>query len=604
MLKPPRNPWHRSVARPVAIAALVALGGCAPLQPKPEAPSSAEPAPATTAPATPAPRQALPRPSRLPAPATEADLPRQDLTETVLYEFLLAEIAGQRGNIGLAAQAYADLARRTRDPRVARRATEIAVYARMNNAAIDAARVWHETDPRSQQALQSLAGLLVNAGRFDDALPYLRAMLSAQGGNPAEAFMQLNRTLANTQDKSSALSMVQRLAEDHPKLPQARYAIAQAAANAGNGDLALEEIRRAQSLGADWEAAVLFEAQLLQATSNLKALERLAAHLARFPKSRDVRLNYARALVAEKRFGEARTEFQRLTADNPENTEVVFAVALLSLQLNEFALAESNFKRLLALNYRDKESIRLYLGQIAEEQKNFPEALRWYGEVGAGDQFLQAQIRTAQVISKQGRLDEARAHLQGVDATSNAQRVQLVLAEAQMLREAGKPREAFDVVSRAMAEHQDHPDLLYDYAMLAEKIDRIDLLESSLRKLIGLRPDHAHAYNALGYSLADRNLRLTEARELIEKALKIAPEDAFIIDSMGWVLYRQGSLQEALTFLRRAFASRPDPEIAAHLSEVLWTAGERGEAEKLLHDSMQKHPNNEILGGTLKRLKP
>ena len=184
------------------------------------------------------------------------------------------------------------------------------------------------------------------------------------------------------------------------------------------------------------------------------------------------------------------------------------------------------------------------------------------------------------------------------------QRAQLVLAEAQILRGAGRAREAFELVSKALGDFPENPDLLYDYAMLAEKVDRFDLLETSLRKLIELRPDHAHAYNALGYSLADRNLRLDEARDLIERALKLAPEDPFIIDSMGWVHYRQGNRAEALRYLRRAFAVRPDPEIAAHLGEVLWMSGERLEAEKLFQDAMQKYPGNEVLSGTLKRLKP
>ncbi|MBI4293386.1 MAG: tetratricopeptide repeat protein [Betaproteobacteria bacterium] len=538
-----------------------------------------------------------------PAPEAEAELPKQDLTETVLYEFLLAEVAGQRGNIGLSAQAYADLARRTRDPRIARRATEIAVYARMSNAAIESARIWHETDPKSTRALQSLAGLLANAGRFDEAHPYLQKLI-ATGGDPAAAFLQLNRTLGAATDKSAALALVQRLAEEYPQLPQAHFAVAQAAANADKHEPALAEIRRAQDLKPDWEAAVLLEAQLLQRGSNAKALERLAAFLKRYPKSREVRLNYARTLVAEKRFADARAEFQKLVADNPTNTEVIFAVALLSMQLNEFAMAEENLKRLLELNHRDKASVRMYLGQIAEDQKHFPEALRWYSEVDQGEQFLPAQIRYAQVLAKQGKLNDARKHLRQVSASSEQQRAQLVLAEAQILREASQPKEAFDLVAKALGELPDNPDLLYDYAMLADKIDRVDLLETSLKKLIKLRPDNAHAYNALGYSLADRNMRLEEARDLIDKALKLAPDDAFIIDSMGWVYYRMGKPQEALKFLRRAFASRPDPEIAAHLSEVLWMAGERLEAEKLLQDAILKNPGNEILNGTLKRLKP
>ena len=207
------------------------------------------------------------------------------------------------------------------------------------------------------------------------------------------------------------------------------------------------------------------------------------------------------------------------------------------------------------------------------------------------------------MLSKQGKLEAARAHLQQAAATDGQQRVQLILAEAQLLRDANQANAAFTVLERALDRVPNNPDLLYDYAMLAEKIERVDILESSLRKLIEIRPDHAHAYNALGYSLAERNLRLPEARELIEKALKLAPEDAFIIDSMGWVLYRMGNLKDAVDFLRRAFTSRPDAEIAAHLGEVLWVMGERDEAERVWQDATKQSPTNETLLNTIKRLK-
>lgn len=415
--------------------------------------------------------------------------------------------------------------------------------------------------------------------------------------------MQLNRTLASARDKSAALALVQQLAEGYPMLGQARYALAQAAANAQQHELAIREIRRAQELQPDWEAAVLFEAQLLQASSNAEAVARLSRFLARHPDSREVRLGYARALVAGRRFAEARGEFQKLLKDFPDNTEVIYAVALLSLQLSDYALAEKNLNRLLELDYPDKASIQLHLGQIAEEQKNFPEALRRYAEIDRGEQYLPAQIRYAQVLAKQGKLDEARAHLQQARASGSQQRVQLVLAEAQMLRDANRAPEAFTLLERALESLPENADLLYDYAMLAERVDRVDILESSLKKLIGLRPDHAHAYNALGYTLAERNLRLPEARELIEKALKLSPGDAFIIDSMGWVLYRMGNLEESLKFLRRAFSDRADPEIAAHLGEVLWVSGQRAEAEKILEEAARKHPDNETLSSTIRRLK-
>lgn len=539
-----------------------------------------------------------------PAPVPKTELPNQELTEAVLYEYLLAEIAGQRGSIGLSAQAYADLARRTRDPRIAKRAAEVALYARMPGAAIEAARIWYETEPSSMQALQTLASLLINAKRHDEALPYLQKLLVADGSNAGDGFLQLSRLLASSQDKAVTLKLVQQLAEPYPELAQAHFAVAQAAIAAEQSELALAEVRAASRLKPDWDLPVLFEAQLLQRRSNAQALKRLADFLVRYPKAREVRMTYARVLVAERMYTDARAEFQTLSKDFPDNIDVVFAVGVLSLQLQDYALAEANFKRLLVLPYRDKNTVRMYLGQIAEEQKNYPEALRWYDEVAGGEQYLKAQMRRALVLSKQGKLDAARAHLRQIDVDSDQARVQLLLTEAQLLRDANQPREAFDLIGNALRDMPDQPDLLYDYAMLAEKIERMDLLETNLKKLISLKPDHAHAYNALGYSLADRNLRLTEAQELIEKAQQLAPDDPFIIDSMGWVMYRMGKHKQALEYLRKAYAARPDAEIAAHLGEVLWVAGEPREAEKIWVEAVKKTPDNEALNSTIKRFRP
>jgi len=531
-------------------------------------------------------------------------LPNQDLTEAVLYEYLLAEIAGQRGSIGLSAQAYADLAKRTRDPRIARRATEIALYARMPNAAIESAQIWYETEPTSMQALQTLTSLLINAKRHTDAMPYLQKLLAAEGNSAADGFLQLSRLLANSQDKTLTLALVQQLAQPYPKLAQAHFAVAQAAVAADKRELALTEVRTASELKPDWEPAALLEAQLLQRQSNALALQRLASFLERYPKAKDVRMSYARVLVAERKYPEARVEFQRLSRDFPDNVDVVFAIGVLSLQLQDYAQAEAFFKRLLVLPYREKNSVRMYLGQIAEDQKHYPDALRWYEEITGGEQHLQAQIRYAQVLYKQDKLDAARAYLRQIETDSGQARAQVLLTEAQMLRDANRTREAFDLIESALENMPDQPELLYDYAMLAEKLERMDLLESNLKKLIKLQPDHAHAYNALGYSLADRNLRLPEAQELIEKALQLAPDDPFIIDSMGWLLYRTGNNKQALEYLRRAYTARADPEIAAHLGEVLWAAGEQGEAEKIWLEAVKKTPGNDALNSTIKRFKP
>jgi len=526
-----------------------------------------------------------------------------DLSEPMLYEFLLGEIALQRGDAGLAAQTYFDLAKRSRDPRIARRAVEVANHARMPDLALQAGKLWHELEPASPQAMQVVAALLVSAKKVDEAEPYLVKLLGAEGVNLENGFMQLNRLLAANPDKAANLRVVRNLAARYPHLPQAQFAVAQAASAAGNEAAALEAIRRAQAMRPDWEVAAIYEAQLLQKTSPAEAAKRLGEFVEKNPGSREARISYARVLVLDKRFPEARKQFEALLAGNPGNAEVVYAVGLLAFQLKDYPIAEENMKRLLGMGYRDPNGVRYVLGQIAEEQKQWPQAVKWYDSIVDGDQVIPARVRSAGAIAKQGKVDEARAFLQRVSDENPDERVQLTVAEAQLLRDANRHRDAYEVLGKALKEEPEQPELLYDYALTAEKLERFDVLESNLRKLIQVRPDHAHAYNALGYSFADRNTRLPEARKLVEKALELAPEDYFIVDSLGWVQYREGNLKAAVETLRRAYAGRPDAEIGAHLGEVLWVSGRRDEADKIWQESLKSAPENETLQKTIKRFK-
>ena len=527
----------------------------------------------------------------------------QELDEPMLYEFLVGEIALQRGDHRLAAQTFLDLARRTRDARVARRAVEVANQGRIPQLALDAARTWYELDPASPQALQVLAALLVTNKRVEEAVPYFEKLLATEGINLESAFMQLNRQLAGNPDKAANLRVVRRLAAKHPQLPQAHFAIAQAALASGDEEAALAAIRRAAQLRPDWELTALLEAQIVQRRSPAAAAKVLGDFVAKNPNSREARLNYARALILDKRPAEARKQFEAVLAASPGNTEVIYAVGLLAFQVKDYELAERNMKRLLAMGYRDADGVRYLLGQIAEEQKLWPQAVKWYEAIGEGEHMLAARMRTANAIAKQGRIDEARRFLKRVAAENPGEQAQLIVAEAQLLREANRNQEAFQLLSEALQKDPDQPELLYDHALTAEKLDRFEVLEANLRKLIQTRPDHAHAYNALGYSFADRNMRLPEARKLIERALELSPDDYFIMDSMGWVLYREGDLKGAAEHLRRAYNGRPDAEIGAHLGEVLWMMGEREEADRIWQESLKTSPDNETLQKTIKRLK-
>ena len=535
------------------------------------------------------------------APQSLAQLPQQDLNEQLLYSLLIGEIAAQRGNPAGAAQTYLEVARQTRDPRIARRAVELAQFARAPDIALDAAKVWHEADPESPQALRTVTVLLVGAKRVDDAVPYIAKLLQGKDQAPG-GFMQLGQLLTQNSDKGVNLRVVRKLAEPYPELPEAHFAVAQAAFAANDEALALLELKRASSIRPGWDLPVIFEAQILRRNSPKEAIARLGGFLDKYPTARDVRLNYARILVAEKRYPEARTQFERLLSLHKDDAEAIYGVGILAMQAKDYSTAEANLTRLLEVGFRDPNGLRFTLAQLAEEQKDWPRAIGWYDSIKRGEHAMPARMRTANALAKQGKIDEARKYLQSVNG-GEGERVQLQIAEAQLLRDAQLHKDAFDLLGKALAANPKQPDLMYDFALTAEKINRMDLLEANLRELIVIKPDHAHAYNALGYSLADRNERLPEARKLIEKALELAPEDYYIMDSLGWVLYRMGDLKGAAQQLRRAWQGRPDGEIGAHLGEVLWVLGEHAEAEGIWREALEASPDSDTLKQTIQRLK-
>ena len=587
--------------RTVVLTACLALAACAqqPPQSSPQQPVAGDAQPRPAPQVKPQSKAAVARPA-----PRKPQLPSQELTEPLLFKLMLAEVAVQRGQPQIAVPAYLELARETRDPRIAQRATEVAWNARFVQAALEAAGIWLQADPDATQARQVIAALLVNQEQLTPAQPHLEQWIASDKANAGQSFLQLSSLLGRHQDKAAVARLMQALAKPYADVPEARLAVAQAAWNANEHELSLAEARAALALRPDWELAVLFQVQVLQRRSGDEALKFLAEYLKTYPQAKDVQLNYARLLVNEKKYAEARKQFELLLNAFPQNADVTMAVALLAIQSNDLDTAENQLKRALEINYKDPDSARYYLGQVNEERKRFDQALQWYSAVQPGEQYINAQSRYAGVLAKQGRLVDARRHLQQVSPQSLQQRVQLTQAEAQLLRDAMAYQEAFDVLGSALSNLPDTPDLLYDHAMAAEKINRIDVLEANLRKLIKIRPDHAHAYNALGYTLADRNERLPEARTLIETALKLAPEDPFIMDSMGWVLYRLGQHKDGLDYLQRAFRLRPDPEIAAHLGELLWVDGQREQAQKIWSDVLKEHPKNEVLQNTIKRFVP
>ena len=539
---------------------------------------------------------------RPPAAAPRADDVRYaDQPGQLVYQVLLAEIALQRGDPQLASSAYADLSLRTRDPKVLERTVEVAGYARRFDLALEAARLWLDVEPESKRAQQLLVSVMILSNQFDELAPTLVKMLESDRDALAENLLGLNRMFARNPDRAAVFRLIDKVCEPFSGVAEAHYSVAMAASSAGLRERALTEVRRALELRPDWEMAALLEVQLLLREAPSEAIDLMQGFLKRNPKARDLELVLARVLIGERQYAEARRHLDLLLKEFPDSPEVVYPAAMLALQQNDRDFAEAQLKHLLTLNIPDKSLAYYYLGQLAEDAKRSDEALAYYASVGVGEQYLAAQIRRAHLLAKLGQLDAGRSQLQQARSATPDERVQLLIAEAALLRDAKQTPAALDLLEQALTKDPEQADLLYESALLAEKLGRMEILESRLRKLIELRPDSAQAYNALGYSYADRNLRLPEARELIDKALKLSPDDTFIIDSLGWVLYRQGDLAGALSQLERAYAQRDDPEIAAHLGEVLSALGRNDDARRVLTEAQKKYPDNDTLADAVKK---
>ncbi len=539
------------------------------------------------------------KPAAVPAPPK---LPDVTLSDELLFEFLFGEIAGQRGNLGIATEAYVDMAKRTRDPRIVQRALDIALFSGNVTASLEMAKLLTEVDPNSIKAKQTLSALLAHSGSIDEARPNIEKLLAQQTGeNLDKGLLQLNNLFARQSDRQAVLSAIQSVTKPYLDHPEAHYAISIAAWRAGQMELAQEEADKAASMRPGWEMAALLKMQILEQADKNRVQPFLKDFLAQYPKSQEVRLNYAKFLVSEKKYAEAREEFDELKKTFPENREVAFAVGLLSLQLGDVDSAISDFKKLLDQGYQNTDLVRYYLGQSYELKKNPVEAEKWYNAVEKGNQYLAAKVRVAVLMKEQGNLAGARSYLHNIPTSNEAEKVFIIQAEAQMLHDSGNYREAYAVLDRGLAKFPDSPNLLYDQAMAAEKLGKIRETEKSLNKLIRIQPDFAQAYNALGYTLVEHTTRYKEALPLLEKALNLSPQDPYTLDSMGWLQFKMGNVPSSIDYLKRAYAGRRDPEIAAHLAEVLWVQGKHEDAKKLLQSSLKENPGNEVLIKSLKK---
>jgi tetratricopeptide (TPR) repeat protein len=541
---------------------------------------------------------------------SEENVPNVAMTSTMMTQLMQAEMAFKNGDWQGPYLTLLSLAQQTRDPRLAKRAAEMALSAKQAEDALAAVRLWRQYSPNSEEASQYYLGLVILSDNLGEAENILKQRLAdATPGARGLVMFQMQQLLMRAKNKEAGIAMIERLVAPYSNTMEAHIVLAQTALARGAKADAQREARAALQLKPESEIAVLTLAQVSedegQATGILKQF--LDAH----PGSREVRTAYARLLVNANEFEAAKREFLTLDQAQPDNPGILYALGVLSMQMKDNKAAEQYLTRFVDVMERAPEEERdaskaiLILSQLAEERGDYGAAQDWLSRLDSGDQKIQfgAELRRAQLIAKGGDVPGARKHLATLQTEDPAEQVQILLVEAQILRDAGKEQEAYKLMEEGTRRFPESTDFLYDFALTAERVGKTDVMEKTLRKVIAKAPDNQHAYNALGYSLADRNVRLKEARQLVEKALSMAPNDPFIMDSMGWVEYRMGNLDAAEVQLRKAYAVRSDPEIAVHLGEVLWKKGEHDEARKLWRDAQAKDAKNEALKTTLARLR-
>jgi tetratricopeptide (TPR) repeat protein len=517
-----------------------------------------------------------------------------------VYKYLLGEIAGQRGDVTLASQLFLDLAKQTGDARLAERAARSAAFANQPNIALQAATLWAELDPDSLEAQQASSQLLVASGNLKQAKPHIHRLL-AKESTRANGFLYLNALLSNQSDKKEILEAIQEFAKPYPSSVEARFAVAQAALNADNDALANSELSAVDKLRPGWEPAAQMQGHLLFKESPAKAITFYQKFLTQFPKSNEVRMAYAKLLVNQKRHAEAKPEFIKLVEESKGSPEISAVVGLLSLESNDYASADQYFEQALSKGFKDADQLHVYLGRSAERQKNDAKALVWYNKIQLGEHYLEGRLAAANVIARTQSADAAIKMLDEVNDLTTEEQLIIVQAEAEILFQAKRNQESFDMLANATQTWPNAANIKYDYAVAAERVGKLDIMETELRKVIQMKPDFAAAYNALGYSFADRNIKLNEAKTLIETALKLSPNDHYMLDSLGWVHYRLGNLSAAAEHLRKAYQMQADPEIAAHLGEVLWKQGQQEEAKKIWGLALKDHPANDVLLATAKK---
>ncbi len=531
----------------------------------------------------------------------------------LFYQLLLGELNARGNEPGAGFSLILDAARKTNDAKLYQRAVEIAFQARSGDAALQAARAWKQAQPESREANRFVMQILIALNRLADSAEVLRTDIAlAPPGERNAALSAVPRHFARAADRKLAASVAEQALSSYlqqaPTASAAWTAIGRLRLAAGDTSGAITAAQQGHTADARAEGPALLALDLMD--PKLPQAEAIVRKYMEGQPLPELRMAYARALLDAQRYAEAARQLKVVTAQRPDFAEAWLVQGTLQVQDNQYSEAETSLKRYVDLvqarpaseeRSRGLAQAYLSLAQIAERRRDFAGAEAWLDRIENAQDLVSAQNRRASILARQGKVEEARQLLRALPERNAADARLKLMAEVQLLRDSKQNQAAYDLLSRAVERDPKDTELAYDLAMLAEKTGRLAEMERLLRQIIATKPDYHHAYNALGYSFAERNIRLPEARQLIQKALEFAPGDPFITDSLGWVEFRMGNKAEALRLLDGAYKSRPDAEIAAHLGEVLWSLGQRDRAQAIWKEGLLLNAENETLLETLKR---
>lgn len=588
------------VAQRLAVILLaLLLPGCASVAPEPDSEESDATQEIETPPAgdekdaaETAKTEESPRPDQYPA---------RRFDKETLYQLLVAELAGYRGQYDTAMSRYVQAAETTRDPGVAARATRLASYLKQDDAALKTAQIWAEAEPDSLDAHRHAAEYLMKAGDLEGAVSHMEAVKRLGGLANFEVFAYRAANL-DQESRDSLLKAVSTMLDDYPGDRQLLFARAVLLEQSGRYEEAIEIANQLLAEERDVNVIILKINGLKALDRTDEAVEFLASTIEAMPDNRRLRLVYARYLFEADRLDDARAQYEAILEGSPQDGDILFALALISMEQEDDQQARKYLNRMIDEGRRAGEA-HFYMGSIAEKNGDIAEAIRQYKQAGDGYEFLPAQARVASLMVEQGRVSEARNYLANLRGKHPERHDELIQLEARILSEQGLEAEAFDVLDSAIAVDPDNIDLLYFRAMTGHRFGHLDILERDLRQILELDPDNADALNALGYTLTDQTDRHEEALALIEQALEIKPDEAAYIDSLGWVHFRMKNYKEAEKHLKRALEMMLNDEVAAHLGEVLWVRGKKDEANQVWEEALERDPDSEILNSVIERLR-